>query len=278
MSAGRGFTLIELLISIAMMILLVSAITMIFVHSTETIAIQEARMTVYTNARYALDSLENDLLGAFPAQGGLQRFWMNNGVLMAPGNNPTYSVDGGHHDKAGDALGFRSTTIVADTMMTCEIVYELMPGDKAVNEKPGGMDQQGDSTHQRTARTDRGLYTLVRRVRVSNPKALITDPKKAWDFAVEIKDRSCALIPVVDQEICHYVVSFNLEYLAVNGTFSQLQPSPFPKGDPLGDGAGPNDLTTPYRVPAIRVTIVIVDDNGERQERMIQKTLWIPQM
>src|SRR5689334_25035412 len=60
-----GFTLIELLISIALMMILMVAITMIFVNTTETVALQEARMTVYTNARYALDIMENDLLGAF---------------------------------------------------------------------------------------------------------------------------------------------------------------------------------------------------------------------
>src|SRR4030095_13322369 len=61
----EAFTLIELLISIALMMILVVAITMIFVNTTETVATQEARMTVYTQARYALDIMENDLLGAF---------------------------------------------------------------------------------------------------------------------------------------------------------------------------------------------------------------------
>jgi len=62
---GGGFTLIELLISIALMMVLIMAVTMIFVNTTEVVAIQQARMTVYTNARYALDIMENDLLGAF---------------------------------------------------------------------------------------------------------------------------------------------------------------------------------------------------------------------
>src|SRR5258705_13625244 len=61
----EAFTLIELLISIALMMILMVAITMIFVTTTDTVAVQEARMTVYTNARYALDIMENDLLGAF---------------------------------------------------------------------------------------------------------------------------------------------------------------------------------------------------------------------
>src|ERR1041384_980384 len=63
--ADAAFTLIELLISIALMMILIVAVTMIFVNTTETVALQEARMTVYTNARYALDIMENDLLGAF---------------------------------------------------------------------------------------------------------------------------------------------------------------------------------------------------------------------
>src|SRR5258707_12606457 len=60
-----GFTLIELLISIALMMILMIAVTMIFVNTTETVAVNEARMTVYTNARYAMDIMENDLLGAY---------------------------------------------------------------------------------------------------------------------------------------------------------------------------------------------------------------------
>jgi len=74
------------------------------------------------------------------------------------------------------------------------------------------------------------------------------------------------------------VVSFNLEYLANNRTFSQLAPSRFTHDDPLGNDLGPNDQAgSAYRVPAIRVTMRIVEDIGERQERTIQKVMWIPQ-
>src|SRR5262245_33589222 len=120
-AADAGFTLIELLISIALMMILMVAITMIFVNTTETVAIQDARMTVYTNARYAIDIMENDLLGAFglneplppggkkggsgggtsggatyiPTEHIPQSFWMDNGELprapfpeSAPGEMP----------------------------------------------------------------------------------------------------------------------------------------------------------------------------------------------
>ncbi len=58
----QGFTLIELLISIILMIILLSAVTMVFVHTTETVTVSQARTQVYTEARRATDLLEEDLL------------------------------------------------------------------------------------------------------------------------------------------------------------------------------------------------------------------------
>lgn len=302
-----GFTLIELLISVALMVLLLSAVTMIFAGTTETVAVQEARMTVFTNARYALDVLENDVLGMlsfepiegqkpqpagappptqppFGSQLGMQRFWMENGYAGTPGQLPAKM--GGHHtDQAGDTICFRTTTTVGDSMQTCEITYCLIPGDHAV-----GANNQivpGDSTHAKTLRTDRALFTLVRKVRVSEDQSgaaggaggaagIPIDPKIPWKYTSKVKDKvSGTMSDVIDTELCHYVLSFNLEYYAANQQFSQLDPSPFPETNPAGQE--PQNATTAYRVPAIRVTLVIVDDAGERQERTIQKTIWVPQ-
>ena len=63
MTRRGGFTLVELLIAIILMMILLSAITLIFMRTTDTVAISEARTTVYTNARYALDMMKNDLMG-----------------------------------------------------------------------------------------------------------------------------------------------------------------------------------------------------------------------
>jgi hypothetical protein len=83
---------------------------------------------------------------------------------------------------------------------------------------------------------------------------------------------------VPDQELCYYVVSFNIEYLSSGRTFSQLAPSPCTHEEPLGNGVGSNDTApTAYRIPAIRVTMRVVEDVAERQERTIQKVMWIPQ-
>jgi len=140
----------------------------------------------------------------------------------------------------------------------------------------GKMLQQGDSAHTTTARTKRPLYTLVRRVRMQNPNLQNGEP--VFDQIPSVKDKQGNMVTVPDQELCYYVVSFNLEYLANNRAFSQLAPSPFPHEDPIGNGMGPNDSPgTAYRVPAVRVTMRIVEDIGERQERTIQKVMWIPQ-
>jgi prepilin-type N-terminal cleavage/methylation domain-containing protein len=296
-----GFTLVELLISIALMVMLLAAVTMIFAGTTETVAVQEARMEVYTNARYALDIMENDLWGCLsfdpiqsqkprPAlepppvqppvgqQAGLQRFWMENGYAGTAGQMP--SKMGGHHsDQAGDSMGFRTSTTMGYTMQTCEVTYLLIPGDKAMG--PNNQIVQGDSSHQTTIRTQRPLFTLIRQVRLAEDPAAVggggapADPKQPWKFMPQIKDPvTGAMTPLIDQEICHYVISFNLEYYSINQQFSQLDPSPFPQSNPAGQE--PQGSAVMYRIPAIRVTLVVVEDVGERQERTIQKEIWIP--
>ncbi|HUR37923.1 MAG TPA: prepilin-type N-terminal cleavage/methylation domain-containing protein [Planctomycetota bacterium] len=323
----QGFTLIELLISIALMMILIIAVTMIFVTTTDVVAVQEARMTVYTNARYAMDIMANDLLGAYglnepprPGQkngpnnqnagGGQtyipgehipQQFWMDNGELPRSGDS---IPDGGgelpvlnkssdpkaHFERAGDAMGFRTVTTVGDSIQTCEVTYLLVPGDHVLDTPPPGSVspinrpmgdlgkflQSGDATHTKTARTKRPIYTLVRRVRMQNPALANGEP--VFDQIPQVKDKQGNMVVVQDQELCYYVVSFNLEYLASNRAFSQLSPSPFPHDDPLGNNSGPNDTGgTAYRVPEIRATLRVVEDAGERQERTIQKVMWIPQ-
>jgi hypothetical protein len=321
----EGFTLIELLISIALMMILIVAITMIFVNTTETVANQEARMTVYTNARYAMDIMENDLLGAFglnePVQpgkkaggpggtsGGVtyiptehipQAFWMDNGEVpkmdsgIPDGAGELPKLNGmadqkGHYERAGDAMGFRAVTTVGDSVQTCEITYLLIPGDHTLDSPGVGASspinkpmadvqrylQPGDSTRTKTVRTQRPLYTLVRRVRLQNPAQASGPP--VFDLIPRVTDKQGNQVVVQDQELCYYVVSFNLEYLANNRAFSQIG-GHFTHDDPIGNDTGLNDTPgSAYRIPAIRVTMRIVEDVGERQERTIQKVMWIPQ-
>jgi type II secretory pathway pseudopilin PulG len=279
MTKRGGFTLVELLIAIILMMILLSAITLIFMRTTDTVAISEARATVYTNARYALDTMENDLMGCLPFNSGQQRFIMENGRSTTPGAPPTYGVGGNHVGNAADRIIFRTTTTVADTLQTCEVEYCLMPGGQALGPAggtlPGTNVMAGDGAKNATVNpaSTRPLFTLVRRVRVPDPAATST-------YSLAPKDKANNVVQ--DTELCHYVISFNLEYYANNQQFSQLEPSYFtsaaaPGWDPLGNGQGPNDIgAQPYRVPFLRVTLVIVEDVAARQERAVQKTMWIP--
>jgi prepilin-type N-terminal cleavage/methylation domain-containing protein len=289
MNRQAGFTLIELLIAIALMTILIGAVTMIFIQTTETVAIQEARMTVYTNARYALDILENDLMSAVTFNAGIQQFYMENGKVATPGTFPVFNSSGGHvydpvtKQSPADKISFIATTTVGDTQQTCMVTCELIPAHFALNATTG-TPQTGDQSHKQTVRTNRGLYTLVRRIRVADP-AVPVPPGTLPNYKNLPADR--AGITIADQELCHYVLGFNLEYFASNLNFSQLDPSPFTSkqggnDDPIGNDQGTNDKNTPggavtaLRIPYIRVTLTIVEDVGERQERAITKSLWVP--
>jgi prepilin-type N-terminal cleavage/methylation domain-containing protein len=275
--ATRGFTLIELLISIILMMILLAAVTLIFLRTTDTVAVAQARVTVYTNARYALDIMENDLLGSLSFGGGGQRFCMENGKSNGAGAMPVYGVSGNHFATAADRLILRATTTVGNTVQTAEITYELIPASMAIG--PAGSILPGDTTRAQTMKNApfRPLFTLIRRARVANP----TNPTVYDQMPVDSFTN-----PVNDMELCYFVTSFNLEYYAANMNFSQLEPSYFTQAaagggawDPLGNGLGANDGAggaQAYRMPYLRVTMTVVDDIGERQERTISKAMWIP--
>lgn len=280
----EGFTLIELLISIVLMIILLSAVTMIFVHTTETVNQSQARTQVYTQARYSMDMLEADLLACLPFT-GQQQFGMDNGVGgldRRVATEPNYGQMGGHVDGvASDRLVFVATAQVANTTQTARFTYYLLPGHKSLNEN-GVPEDVGDIDLGATVPTPdhpegRPIYTLIRRTEVYNPAT--------GQYNMRPVDAQGKAVP--DMELCRFVTSFNLEYFGSNMLFSQLQPSPFrstiPPGaqyDPLGNGLGENDgqgeNAIPIRVPMIRVTITIVEDRQARQERTIQKVIAIP--
>lgn len=269
---SSGFTLIELLISIILMMILLTAVTLIFMRTTDTVAIGQARVGLYTNARYAMDIMENDLLGTLSFSGGQQNWIMENGKAGSAGSMPMYGGSGNHVGNAADRLIFRTTTTVGNTVQTAEITYELIPASMALG--AAGAISSGDPSRQQTLKApNRPLYTLIRRARVANPN----NPQLYDTMPVDSLTN-----PVNDMELCYYVTSFNIEYYASNMNFSQLEPTYFgPSGgswDPLGNGQGPNDGQgqVGYRVPFIRVTMTVVDDVGERGERTFSKTMWVP--
>ena len=277
----EGFTLIELLISIVLMIILLSAVTMVFIRTTETVTVSQARSQVYTEARRAADLLEEDLLACFPFTGA-QEFTMDNGVVGWQGLVASEPKAGsGTIGVAADKLSFIATTLVGTTHQSARITYFMLPGHKALDAV--GNVEEGDPEFGRTMPTPtfpqgRPLYTLVRRVLVLNPVTGRYDQRPT-----DLLGR-----PVPDMELCRFVTTFNLEYFSSNLTYSQLEPSPFQstvtpggKNDALGNGLGENDGegsedAIPIRIPSIRVTLTIVEDRTARQERMVQKVIAIP--
>jgi len=284
----NGFTLIELLIAIALMGILLSSVTMIFFTTTETVSNAEASQSVMMHARYAVDKFEKDLMGCLSFSSGQNRFVMENGRVDPDKGQANFpKPDSGHHiGQAADRISFRTTTTVGDILRIAEITYMLLPGNKALGaaqagEGPGWGTQgivEGAKENGEAKLSGRPLYTLVRRVRVADPGA--TNLSQPW---TQIAQDSLGNY-VADEELCRFIISFNFEYYASNQRFSQLEePNYFDDSDPLGDGEGSNDVVdglpgvpTPIRVPSIRLTMVVLDDAGERQERIFNKVMWIP--
>jgi prepilin-type N-terminal cleavage/methylation domain-containing protein len=247
-----GFTLVELLIAMILVVLVLAARALIFQASTETVNIGEARIDVYTQARYAIDRMQTDLLGCMNFNDGRQAFILENGVNTITGQDQTGWKK--HVVGAADWMRFRTISMVGDSTAQCEVEYRLRA--------------YSDTTRLKGNRSQRPIWVLVRKVRLPNATSPRNYDQPATDSTGNVLE---------DEEIAHFVTSFNIEYYCDTGKYAQLEPSPCPSADPLGDGQGANDTPpTGYRIPKIRVTLTIVDDAGERQERTIIRDLWIP--
>lgn len=280
-----GFTLVELLISMVLMMIILAAVGMVFSTSVEVTNLGEARIRVYENARRAMDRLQTDLLGAVSFD-GRQSLILENGVSNPSTGAISYtgsSAWADHVRQGADKIQFRSVTVGGDLTQQLLVTYVLEPS--------------GDPTRSR-GKSTRYIYVLKRYLQAPNP----SDPGV---FDVRPQDSSGATLeepdtmdgnPATSEELVHYVTSFNVEYYGNDGRFSQLHPSPCPPTEPLGDGKSANDGMTwdaaqgkwiPWnelvppgtpgvRIPYLRVTLTVLDDVGERQERTITRVFWVP--
>ncbi len=245
-----GFTLIELLIAMILTVLVLAALALIFNASTETVNIGEARIDVYTQARYAVDRVQTDLLGCMNFNDGRQSFILENGFVPDPRQDQPWKK---HVIMASDWMSFRTISMVGDSTAQCQVEYRLRP--------------YSDTTRLKGVRSQRPIFVLVRKLRLPNPSSPRNFDQPATDSTGNVLE---------DEEVAHFVTAFNIEYYCETGKYAQLEPSPCGSADPLGDGQGGNDTTTPIRIPKLRLTMQIVDDAGERQERTIVRDLWIP--
>lgn len=294
MRTRSGFTLVEMLIVGLLMTIIVAAVAVIFAGATNLVENTEARHEVTQAGRTAFDILSMDLYGALAWNTGTQKFLMRNGIINASDGTITYQAPGTetgpHANGAADRLIFRANTTFGNVPGTYEVIYELEPDPEDAAKK--------------TLLTGRYVYALMRRGRVPTATqsvssnwsgvpplsggAPVAHPVPSTTYTVPAGDPPAGIYTGhVDNaalccgEVARYVLSFNLEYGANNLNFSQIQnPNPHPFSDPLGNGAGANDTPppggNPYRIGFIRATMIVVDERGERAQRVLSRVVAIP--
>ncbi|MBI4243175.1 MAG: type II secretion system protein [Planctomycetes bacterium] len=243
-----GFTLIEILIVTALMMIIIGVVTAVFTKSTGATEILEASTNIFKEARYSLDEIQTDLSSLDPFDGA-QRFIMENGYYEKSTGEIQVNEGGGelevHTIRGADRMIFRTSTFVGDIKQHVEVEYFLKPM------------MEIDGRQKRGLRTKTPLFYLMKKASVQDEKS------DELIFNQQPKDSKGKLLRP-EESVCENVISFNIEYLASNLLFSQLAPSPCPRGDPLGDEKGKNDTgDTAITIPQIRITLVLTDSIQE---------------
>ena len=71
---SRGFTLIELLVAVGLMVILISAVVVVFARSTQVFATAESLMKIFQNARAAMNIMGREIGSALPLDSDNQKF------------------------------------------------------------------------------------------------------------------------------------------------------------------------------------------------------------
>ena len=156
----------------------------------------------------------------------------------------TLKEDKDKEDVAGarDSISFCAVALVKQQPVSAQISYYLVE-----DTDPSILDEQGKSGRSTTTKTKRQLYILRREARDFDGKELDT------------------------VALCHYVLSFNIEiYDRASRSYKQL--SEVSNEYPIGDKTPENE-----KLPlGLRVTIRVIANAAERQERIISRVIWIP--
>ena len=143
---------------------------------------------------------------------------------------------------ARDSISFCAIALVKQETISAQISYYLVE-----DTDPSILDEQGKAGRSTTTKTKRQLYILRREARDADGQEL----------------DSVAL--------CHYVLSFNIEVYDRNSrSFKQLSETSY--NYPIGDKTPVNE-----KLPlGLRVTLRVIANAAERQERIISRVIWIP--
>lgn len=303
----RGFTLIELLVAVGLATILISTVVLIFYGSTDIFKMSEARMSVFGNARAALDIFARDVQSAVPAESNQQRFLMTRSAAGGVGWDSPTTLAFPAGKEGTDAIQFRAIIPVnmsmgpvppagmlpSPTLRTVQVLYSLR--------HDGDPELLSTNLIQFTTRTNRRIYVLQKRV-YDPPAAVpgffvpIASFSAQTNTAVADPSEYHAIpIPSVPPglgsercDLCHYVLSFNLEYFALKAGATPTAPGVPPVAPYAPNGAGsalsaaftggtPLGTAVTDRLPfGIRAMLRVTEGAGERQERLIVRTVWIP--
>lgn len=307
MKRNAGFTLMELLVAVGLMVVLMTVIVTIFFRATDVMKINDARINIYENARSGMDILENDIKNAIPVSGGQQRLYIDDYTRPAGSVAPA----GTNVDGAADYIGMVTVTtvpvvvtavplVVTRELKTVYIEYFLTIDDDAETSFTG----KGFTEAQRSKRS---IFVLKRRVwelpaAVATLQAQQVAGVPLFNAMPAPLTVSSMMVPpgpspgtmklIEDGDLCHWIVSFNIECLnydrskvpsATNPAFLDLTvaPNAYVKAKmPLG-GLGIPLPGTPAgsvaNVPGkLRITLRVIESAGERQERLIEREIWVP--
>lgn len=298
-----GFTLIELLVATGLMVILVTAIAILFHHTTDVVKVNEARIHVFSNARAAIDWLQKDLAGCLPVSGGQQAFGLAQNFV--PDNGGPAGTTNGEtmtHGNPGatDAVLFNATTMMAGSVQPVRILYCLR------RDSDWSTSSGGTAGLSSTVRTDRPLYSLMRYVYpltaviTGNSVPSPSDPPHppcSRTVSHGVASTPCPNHlprPCACDALCEYVLSFNIEVYSRSGSFAapggaetarywQLNQSGHPFRASANISSPPyliGDAHTPQPgegLPrALRITMRVCDGAAERTERLVSRVVWIP--
>ena len=303
---NAGITLMELLVAVGLMVLLMTAIVMIFFRSTDVMKIGDARINIYENARAALDTVANDLQNGLSYDGGQQRLQLQQFVRPAAGG----VAAGSNTDGAMDTIGIMTVATVPPTpggltreVRTVYVEYFLAPDEDA--------ETSANGTGSTIAlRSSRQIFVLKRRVWavIGNTGLVKLTTQLKGAVSVPLFGTAYPIVPpyvpqvagfgsapdlvlLEEGDLCHWVVSFNVEVYwddtptdpSQPGRWDELSapaPNPYLKAImPVGDVVPPQpvgvvvDPTIPRK---FRLTMRVIEGAAERQERIFQREVWAP--
>lgn len=287
-----GFTLMELLVAVGLMVMLMTAIVLIFFRSADVMKIGDARIQIYENARAAIDVVASDVQNALPVDGGQQRLWMENFARPVVGTVPV----GNDVDGALDYIGLVTVTTAPTTgptasreLRTVYVEYFLMNDEDAETSFAGAGYMEAQRSNRRIYVLKRRLWTvgtatsLVQLVTQQLAGVPIFSPMPSPTILSVGAGLPPNLVLLEEGDLCHWVVGFNIEVYYDDtpadpngpGKWVELSASGHPYTKtimPVGDNVG----TDPVFPRKLRITMRIIEGAGERQERMFQREIWAP--